>query len=338
MIRCTSVPTTGKITALLTGARDERGKKRWDVKTKGAVVASPVLVDRTLYVGSTDHVFYAIDAANGKIRWRYDAGSPIFATAAVAQGIVCFGANGRIIGLDAANGAFKWEHPAGGFFQSAAATDGDAFYLGGWDNTLYALDAATGRPRWTAKMGRGPDGKFGIPYSPAASGPAVAGGRVLIAGLDGVLYALESRGGTPLWQIRAPQGSDPFGHSTIAAAANGQAVYLAGTGEQGTVYAIEGATGRVLWQSAIGQAVCDGAPRLSPDGKSLAVMGYRGRVAVLETGAGKKNWTYELGPGNIFSTPGYDGQAVYTVTMENDVQAVNAPGGNAPVKRNAQKN
>ena len=302
----------------------------------GAVVASPLLANGTLFAGSTDHIFYAIDPANGKIRWRYDAGSPIFATAAVAQGVVCFGANGRIIGLDAATGTLKWTHPAGGFFQTAAATDGDAFYLGGWDNTLYALDAATGRPRWTAEIGRGPDGKFAVPYSPAASSPAVAGGRVLVAGLDGVLYALEARGGTPLWQIRAPKGGDAFGHSSVSSSANGQTVYVAGTGEQGTVYAIEGATGRVLWQTAINQPIYDSAPRLSTDGKSLAIMGFRGRVAVLEATAGSKLWTYELGPGNVFSTPGYDGQAVYTVTMENDVQAVNAPNKNGPEKRNAK--
>ena len=303
------------------------------MKTKGAVTASPVLVNGTLFVGSTDHVFYAIDPANGRIRWRYDAGSPIFATAAVAQGIVCFGANSRIIGLDAATGAFRWEHPAGGFFQSAAATDGDAFYLGGWDNTLYALDAATGKARWTAEIGRGANGKFAPAFSPAASGPAAAGGRVVIAGLDGVLYALEARGGTPLWQIRAPNGGDPFGHTTLAASADGQTLYAAGTGEQGTVYAIEGATGHILWQSAIGQPIYDSAPRLSPDGKSLAIMGFRGRVAVLETGAGSRLWTYELGPGNVFSTPGYDGQAVYTVTMENDVQAINAPNRSLAAKK-----
>ncbi len=326
----------GKITALLAGTNDQRGKKKWDIKTKGAVVASPILVGGTLYVGSTDGVFYAVDLANGKIRWRYDAGSPIFATAAAAQGIVCFGANGRIIGLDAATGSPKWTHPAGGFFQSAAATDGDSFYLGGWDNTLYALNAATGLPRWTAKIGRGADSKFAVPFSPAVASPCVAGGRVTVAGLDGVLYALDAKAGTPLWQIRAPQGGDPFGQSG-AASINGLTFYVAGAGAAGTVYAIDGLTGRILWRSALGQPIYGSSPRLSLDGKSLAIAGYRGRVAVLETGAGGKLWTYELGPGNVFSTPGYDGRDVYTVTMENDIQAINAPAAGEPARRTAPK-
>ena len=325
----------GKITALLLAARDQRGKKKWEVKTKGAVVASPVLAGGTLFVGSTDHVFYAIDPANGKIRWRYDAGSPIFAAAAVAQGVVCFGTNGKIIGLDAATGTPKWTHPAGGFFQSAAAADGDAFYLGGWDNTLYALNAETGKARWTAKIGRDAAGKFAVPFSPAVSAPNVAQGRVTIAGLDGVLYALEARAGTPLWQTRAPKNGDAFGQSSVTTAdAGGETLYVAGTGEQGTVYAIEGATGHVLWQTAIGQPIYDGSPRLAPDGKSLAIMGYRGQAAVLDSRTGAKLWTYELGPGNIFSTPGYDGRTLYTVTMENDVQAISGPDASAPNPKN----
>ena len=325
----------GKITALVLAARDQRGKKKWEVKTKGAVVASPILAKGTLFVGSTDHIFYAIDPANGKIRWRYDAGSPIFAAAAVAQGTVCFGTNEKIIGLGAATGTPKWTHPAGGVFQAAAAADADTFYLGGWDNTLYALNAETGKARWTAKIGRDAAGKFAVPFSPAISAPNVAQGRVTIAGLDGVLYALEARAGTPLWQTRAPKGGDAFGQSSVTASdADGGTLYVAGTGEQGSVYAVEGATGHILWQTPIGQPIYDGSPRLAPDGKSLAIMGYRGLAAVLNAQTGAKLWTYELGPGNIFSTPGYDGRALYTVTMENDVQAINGPDRSASNPKN----
>jgi hypothetical protein len=57
----------------------------------------------------------------------------------------------------------------------------------------------------------------------------------------------------------------------------------------------------------------------------MAIMGIRGKVSVLSTRDGRQLWGYELGPGNIFSTPEYDGTAVYTVTMANDVQAIAGP-------------
>jgi hypothetical protein len=37
----------------------------------------------TVYIGSYDHHLYAIDALNGKLRWRYDVGGAIPGTAVV---------------------------------------------------------------------------------------------------------------------------------------------------------------------------------------------------------------------------------------------------------------
>ena len=62
-------------------------------------------------------------------------------------------------------------------------------------------------------------------------------------------------------------------------------------------------------------------------------MGLRGKCSILDTANGKKLWGYELGPGNIFSTPSYDGKTLYTVTMANDVQAINAPLGRSGEER-----
>ncbi|MHB8671302.1 MAG: outer membrane protein assembly factor BamB family protein, partial [Acidimicrobiales bacterium] len=44
---------------------------RWIFPTKDAVTANPVLVNGTVYVGSWDGHFYAIDATTGAKRWDY---------------------------------------------------------------------------------------------------------------------------------------------------------------------------------------------------------------------------------------------------------------------------
>ncbi len=294
------------------------GKRRWAFPTKGQFLASPVLNGDTLYVGGTDHVFYALDAQTGKPRWRYETGGPIFATAAVAKNIVCIGGSGKIYGLDAATGALKWTQNAGGFFQSRAAADGDTFYLGGWDNNLYALDAATGTPRWTARLGRS------FYYAPAIASPAVANGRVYVASNDNVLHALDAKTGNEQWKASAPPGGDAFGYSSPVA--SGLDVFIGGLGDKGDVYDLEGATGAIRWRVSTGQAIYDSSPRVAPNAQSLAIMGVRGRVSVLDVRAGRRLWGYELGPGNVFSTPEYDGRIVYTTTMANDVQALNGPG------------
>ncbi len=301
-----------------------RGRKKWTFPTKGQFIASPVLDGNTVYLGSTDHYLYALESGSGRQKWRYDTGGPIFATAAVAQNTVCIGAKGKIIGVDANTGKFKWSVPTTALFQSRATTDGSAFYLGGWDNTLYAIDAANGATRWTVRMGVDKNKQLTSTYSPAIAAPTLANNRVYICSNDGVLHVLNAQTGKEAWIAAAPTASDPFGYSTPAVV--GPNVYLAGLGKNGDVYCLDAGTGSIQWRESTGQTIYDSSPRLAPDGKTLAIMGVRGRVSVLDTHTGKRVWGYELGPGNIFSTPEYDGQHVYTTTMANDVQCINAPG------------
>lgn len=294
-----------------------KGKKRWTFAARGPIVASPVMDDHALYVGSTDHFLYAVEPATGRLLWRFDTGAPVAATPAISQGVICIGGSGNIYGLDVRSGSLKWTQHVGGFFQSRAVASQGLFYLGGWDNTLFALDVLTGKPRWKTILGKG------LADSPAVSSPTVGNGRIYISTVGGTLHALDATTGREKWAVRAPEGADPFGYSTAATV--GLSLYVAGIGPHGDVYSLDTVSGKVDWRVATGQAIYDSSPKLSPDGRSLAIMGVRGHVAVLNTEAGKPLWSYELGPGNIFSTPAYDGKRVYSVTMANDVQAIDGP-------------
>jgi outer membrane protein assembly factor BamB len=235
------------------------------------------------------------------------------------------GVHGAILGIDTASGHERWRQKTtspDGFFVSQVATDGETFYLGGWDNTLYALDARTGTPKWTATLGLR-DGQPDFRLSPALAAPALGNERIFVASLDGVLHALDTRTGKEAWSLRASQAGDTFGASSPVV--SGLDVLIGASGEEGNVYCVDTATGQVRWRAATGQSIEGSAPRLAPDGKSLAIMSVRGLVTVLDTATGQRLWQYDLGPGNIFSTPEYDGRIVYTTTMADDVQAINGP-------------
>jgi outer membrane protein assembly factor BamB len=297
----------------------DKGKKRWSFPTKGPIIGSPLVVDDVLYVGSTDHFIYAIDVKSGKQRWKYDTGGAVMSTPAVAEGVVCIGGNHTVVGIDIATGHLRWSRPTGGFFQSRAATDGSTFYLGGWDNTVYAFSAAAGEPRWTRKLGRA------FYYSPAIASPTAAGGKLYICTNDNTMYSLDASTGGVTWSIHAPKGGDPLGYSSPIL--SGDAIYVAGLGDHGDVYSFQARDGALRWRAPTGQTFYDSSVKVAPDAASLAIMGVRGKVSVLSTSDGHRLWGYELGPGNIFSTPEYDGKAVYTVTMANDVQAIAGPNG-----------
>jgi hypothetical protein len=89
----------------------------------GRVKAPILLVDDTVYVGTTNRHFYALDAATGNLNWRYAANANIESSAAYANGKVIFmtevgydpdlpaGQQVAIVGiaLNAADGSVAWK-------------------------------------------------------------------------------------------------------------------------------------------------------------------------------------------------------------------------------------
>src|SRR5581483_415979 len=83
--------------------------------------ATPIVVDGTMYTTGAYSIVYALDAATGKLKWKYDPQVPreisgvgccdvVNRGVAVWQGKVIFGSfDGRLIALDAATGKRVWE-------------------------------------------------------------------------------------------------------------------------------------------------------------------------------------------------------------------------------------
>jgi hypothetical protein len=50
---------------------------KWRLKTGGPVVSSPAVADGLLYLGSGDGWLYAIEAAGGRMQWRFPTGGAV---------------------------------------------------------------------------------------------------------------------------------------------------------------------------------------------------------------------------------------------------------------------
>src|SRR5271163_571689 len=46
-------------------------KIKWQFHTNGQVFSSPAIADGMLYIGSSDHFLYALDAATGNLKWKF---------------------------------------------------------------------------------------------------------------------------------------------------------------------------------------------------------------------------------------------------------------------------
>lgn len=296
------------------------GRRRWSTATKGAIYSSPCVSGDNLYVGSMDGTFYALDARSGHTLWTYKTDSPIFATAATAKDTVCFAGNKHIYGLDARTGKEQWTVPAGSFFQSRAATDGTSFYIGGWDNTLYAIDAESGSVRWQVKMGRANSGHGALSfyYAPAIAWPCVSDGRVFAATNDSTLHCLDAATGNELWTARHPQGGDKIGYSSPLAVGN--RVFIGALGPNGDVYAFDTATGKPIWRAQTGGENYESS--LAMQGNTLAIGSVQGRLFWIDAETGKVTTSYSLDRGFTFTNPVLAPGRLFMTSMNGQVYAL----------------
>ena len=176
-----------------------------------------------VYVGCRDSKLYALDAATGQERWRYDnEGSWVVGSPAVANGRVYFATSDsrRFHVLDAATGKAIASQTSGAYMFSSPTVAGDVVLIGVLNGTLEARDAGTAALVWSYEVeaSHGPAGRvlaadrtFDMPLLyPSSWGPdtvagfvrqvgvgsifstpLVAGGLVLFGSTDGAMYALQ---------------------------------------------------------------------------------------------------------------------------------------------------
>jgi len=147
-------------------------------------LSSPAVWQGTVYFGSGDGHVYALDAASGRLRWKFKTGNVVHASPTLADGKVFIGSwDTWFYALDAVTGHMVWRFKTGEDpnvhnqtgIQGTAAVVGGMVYFECRDAHVYALDARTGRKRWTFDL----QGSWGM------SSPAVADGRIYYATADG---------------------------------------------------------------------------------------------------------------------------------------------------------
>lgn len=179
-------------------ARD--GAALWSFATDGAahkfadqgndttsVVASPTIAgsgpDAVVAVGGRDGMLYALDLADGHLRWRltHDGMSWMLATATDGRTLYVAGGSASIVqAVDAATGAERWRAKTRSAVFASLALAGDTVLASDFSGALVALDAATGQRRWEFPLG-----------GRALSTPLVAGNVVYAASDSGLLRALD---------------------------------------------------------------------------------------------------------------------------------------------------
>lgn len=127
----------------------------------GEATGTPAHDDDTVYFLSHDREVVALDLASGAVRWRTGTGitnrdhlfgTSTAGTAVRLAGDLVIAGDWDVVAFDRRSGARRWvyEAPDGdgpGLFLGVVS--GDHIFAGSADGQLYAIDAGSGRLRWT---------------------------------------------------------------------------------------------------------------------------------------------------------------------------------------------
>lgn len=296
------------------------GAEVWRVMIPNGAEAPATLIKDRLFVGGLDGQFYAIQASDGQVLWTFPTRAENLSEPLLHEGTLYFQTgNNTVYALDAASGKQIWLY---------SRLDTNSLSIRGGskpalrNGTVYVGFSDGNVVALVSSTGAM---KWEKPlnknkkFKDLDSNPYVDGDFLYIAGYDDNLYALRAATGDIVWK------ADKGGWGSISIASD-RLYYSTSNGE---VRCVDKNTGQKIWNFETKEGVTT-APTLY---KGLVVFGEsQGSLRFLDSGTGKQVSFYDPGKGGILSQVGVDEKAgrVYFITGEANVYAMNANWGFAP--------
>lgn len=247
----------------------------FDFDDSHAQEATPLVVDGVMYVTSSWSKLYALDAATGKLLWKFDPKVP---------------------------GRFQLNACCDVISRGAAYADGRVF-LATLDGRLIALDAKTGSPLWSVLTV-----DQSQPYT-ITGAPRVAKGKVFIGnggaeyGVRGYIAAYDQASGKQVWRFYTVPGER--GKKDGAASDDALARLAQDTWFGDDYWKLGG--GGTVWDSIVYDAQLDqlivGVGNGGPWDRKIRSQGkgdnlFLGSVLALDPDTGAYRWHYQETPGD----------------------------------------
>lgn len=275
----------------------------WTYPIGGTSLASPTVVDDTVYIGSQSGAIYAIDATYGEERWSLEVGDST--TPTVTGGAVFFGSeDGNVRAVDAADGDERWSFPTDGQVVSSPTVADGAVFVGSNDAGIYSIDAETGDHRWTYETGQ-----------QVRSSPTVVDGMVFVGSDDGQLYALDAVTGERAWSFGA-------GDLVLSSPTEADGTIFVG-GADNNLYALDAESGEERWSFETGWWIASSPTEL--DG-TVYVGGMDSYLYALDAETGEQEWSFATSDW-IGSSPTVVGGVVFVGGGDGQLYAVDAATG-----------
>jgi outer membrane protein assembly factor BamB len=244
---------------------------RSESKFIGAVVGSPVVVEDTLYVGSSDGKLYALDE-KGEERWTpFETGNKIWTSPAIKDNIVYISNYAhKFFAISRIDGSLIWEVELPAAAASSPFVAGNDVLFGTFDNQLCAVDGTNGDVKWTFGGGNW-----------FWSTLVVKDGVVYAGCLDHNIYAIDASTGKELWRFTT---DDPIASAPVLVDN-----LLVAVSELGGMYMLESDSGSLVRTVDIGSSVM--APLYAEE--NMVYVHARNRcVYCVDVQSGEKVWDF----------------------------------------------
>lgn len=298
------------------GCRAVAGPEGW---------AGPASSD-SLLIASIDHnrlVALDVTADNEEV-WRFppedgeDAPEllGLYGTPAVATEMVFVGDyNDVLYALQAADGRPVWALETGGPIVGGPAVEGDTVYIGSSDGCLYALAVDDGEERW---------GPF-CTGDKVWSSPTVSAGVVFFGSMDRKLYALDADSGDLRWEFEADASI------TSTPVVDDGRVYVGALNSK--FYALDAASGDLVWSFGSSDWFWNRAV-LGEDAVFVGNLG--GDVYALDKDDGTLLWDapFRAGAG-IRAAPALAGDTLVVADEDGAIYGIDAASGEERWRKNA---
>jgi outer membrane protein assembly factor BamB len=248
-----------------------------------------------------------------QLLWTMNVGTEVRSSVAVVDGVVYCGGgfDGSVFAVNANMGILLWRVKIGDKVWASPTVVNDKVYVGNMEGMLYALNVYTGETVWSYPT------KTGM-----FNGPAVIDGAVYQIQNDGVVYALDAESGALKWS-----------HNTTAtirctpAVVKGILYFVSAGASSGFIYALRASDGEELWSFQTGpgeSSYQDSSPAI--EGGVVYVGSPDGYLYALDASSGAKVWSFGTG-GKVSSSPAVLNGVVYVGSEDGNVYALNASTG-----------
>lgn len=200
-----------------------------------------------VYITGHDGFMRVFDLHSGRALWKMHVAAtespPI-----VSGGLVYFGdgpvggGNGTFRAVDVKTHRVRWSYKSAGNISSGASLTGTTAYWSSYGGHVYAVNRFTGKLRWDTAVQGASGGTV-----PFYSTPALDGGKLVVGGNDGSIYALNARTGAQDWRY------DGSGYVYCSASIYKGTVYIGDFG--GSFHALSLKSGHQRWSYSMGPVI-----------------------------------------------------------------------------------